>query len=204
VSTTSDRGLLSFVTDAWPVLALGVVGALIIRACVPAHPAAPPPASAGLAAPAAATAAAPAFDAQAAARINNSQAAAALGAMTPDSSPAQLVDALNLLVIDFGQGSSALPQGVDPILTQVATVLEARSPSERYEVSAHTDGSGTPLSDLELSRRRAQAVIDFLVNQGVPGERLQARGAGDLDPAAGESNEESRLRSRHLEFAVLP
>jgi outer membrane protein OmpA-like peptidoglycan-associated protein len=59
------------------------------------------------------------------------------------------------------------------------------------------------LADLELSRRRAQAVVDFLVNQGASGERLQARGEGDEDAVAGETSQESRSRSRRLEFALL-
>jgi outer membrane protein OmpA-like peptidoglycan-associated protein len=86
----------------------------------------------------------------------------------------------------------------------VAATIAARPPGERYEISGHTNPTESPLADLELSRRRAQAVIDFLVNQGIASQRLQARGAGDAEPVSSEPDEESRLRNRRLEFALLP
>jgi outer membrane protein OmpA-like peptidoglycan-associated protein len=191
MAVAQDRGVIGFITDVWPLVALGVIGALLIRACVPVHPA---PSAAAVAPP---------FDTQTAARIGDSHAIAALSALTPESSPAQVVEALNLLAVDFAVGNSTLPQSAEPILTRVAGVLAARPLSERFEISAHADGTGSPLADLELSRRRAQAVVDFLVNQGASGERLQARGEGDEDAVAGETSQESRSRSRRLEFALL-
>jgi OOP family OmpA-OmpF porin len=187
-----DHGAVRFITDVWPLLALGLIGALIIRACAPVHSALPAPTSA------------PAFDVPSAARVGNAHATAALDSLTPQSSPAQMLDALNLPVIDFAAGSSTLPEAAEPVLTRVATVIAARPPSERFEVSGHTDGTGSPLADLELSRRRAQAVVDFLVKQGVPTQRLQARGDGDQDPVTSEATEEARFRNRRLQFTLLP
>jgi len=191
-SAAPEPGPVRFIMDAWPLLALGVIGALIIRACVPVHPAPP---VAGAAAP---------FDAATAVRIGNWHALAAFGALTPESGPKQVLEALNLLVVDFRPGSSALPESAEPVLLQALTVIETRPPSERYEITGHTDGSGSPLADLELSRRRAQAVVDFLVNQGVRSERLRARGSGDQDPVASEPGAESRFRNQRLEFALQP
>jgi outer membrane protein OmpA-like peptidoglycan-associated protein len=185
-----DQGVIRFITDAWPVLALGVVGALIIRACVPVH--APPPAAAA------------AFDPQTAAHVGNFQAMAALSALTPQSDTGQVLDALNQLVIDFPGGSATLPDSAEPVLIKVAAVLAARPASERFEISGHADGTGSPLADLELARRRAQAVVDYLVNQGVPAESLRARGIGDPEASAGEPSEEARLRNQRLQFALLP
>ncbi len=193
VGAAPDRGPLRFVMDAWPVLALGVIGAAIIRACVPVHTAAPAPAVS-----------APPVDAQAAVRDSNWHAVGALKALTPQSGSQQVLDALNLLMIDFGPGSSALPASAEPVLVQAAAVIEARPASERLEITGHTDASGSPLADLELSRRRAQAVIDFLVNQGVASERLRARGSDDQAAASAEPGEDSRLRNQRLQFALLP
>lgn len=187
-----DQGVIRFFTDTWPVLALGAIGALIIRACVPAHP------GPALAAPL------PPSDAAPTVRIGNSAAMAAMSALTPESSVAQAIAALNLVVIDFGVGSSTLPDKATPALIQVAQVISARASSDRLEISAHADGTGSPLADLELSRRRGQAVVDFLVNQGVPAQQLQARGVSDQDPVASEPGHESSVRNQHIEFTLLP
>jgi len=190
--TASDDGAIRFFTDAWPLLALGVIGALIIRACVPAHPG-----------PAVA-ATAPPSDTPPAVRIGNSPATAALSALTPESGIAQVMEALNLVLIDFGASRSTLPDAAGPVLTKVAAAISARPASERLEISAHADGTGSPLADLELSRRRAQALVDFLVNQGVPPQRLRARGVSDQDPVASEPGPESSVRNQRIQFTLLP
>jgi len=187
-----DQGVMRFVTDVWPLLALGVIGALLIRACAPIHSAQP---VAGFA---------PGFDASNAVRVGNWHAMAALDALAPDADAARVLEALNLPVIDFAPGSAMLPDPAEPLLVRVAAVIVARPPNERYEICGHTDGTGSPLADLELSRQRAQAVADFLVNQGVARERVQARGAGDAEPVAHDATDEARFRNRRLAFAMLP
>jgi OmpA-OmpF porin, OOP family len=188
-----DHGTIRFFMDAWPLLALGVIGALIIRACVPAHPG-----------PAVVAGTPPSEAPPAAVRIGNSAATSALNALTPESGAAQVLDALNLVAIDFDVGRSALPEAATPVLTRVAEVISARLASERLEVSAHADGTGSPLADLELSRRRAQAVVDFLVNQGIPAQQLQARGVSTEDPVAREPGQESSVRNQRIQFTLLP
>lgn len=190
----SDDGVLRFFTDAWPLVALGIIAAVIIRACVPiqqspvAAEAAPRPDTA-----------APAPE-----RIGNSRPVAALSALTPESGIGQVVDALNLVSIDFGPGSSTLPDASESVLTLAAAAIAGRPGPERFEVSAHADGTLSPLADLELSRRRSQAVVDFLVNEGVPAQRLQARSIGDQDQVASEPGQESGPRNQRIQFTLLP
>jgi outer membrane protein OmpA-like peptidoglycan-associated protein len=187
----ADQGVTRFVTDVWPLLALGVIGALIIRACVPA-PAAP------------AAAGASAYDPQTAPHGGNYQALASLSALTPQSDTARVLEALNQLTLDFPAGSATLPDSADAMLAKVAAVLAARPASERFEISGHADGTGSPLADLELARRRAQAVVDYLVNLGVPEERLAARGIADPDTPSTEPADAARVRNQRLEFSLLP
>ena len=188
----ADRGVIRFITDTWPLVALGVIGAVIIRACEPVHPTAP------------AAASSPASEPQTAARTVNFQAMAALATLTPESGTAQVLEALNLLVIDFPAGAAALPDSAEPVLTKVAAALAARPPSERFGISAHADGTGSPLADLELARRRAQAVVDYLINQGVPSQKLEARGIRDPETPPGEPGDQGLLGNRRLQFALLP
>src|SRR5690242_1712016 len=125
--TAPDNGAIRFFTDAWPLLALGVIGALIIRACVPAHPGP------------AVVATTPLSDEPPVVRIGNSAATAAFNALTPESGVAQVIAALNLVAIDFGVGRSTLPDAAAPVLTRIAEVISARPSSERLEISAHAD-----------------------------------------------------------------
>jgi OmpA-OmpF porin, OOP family len=192
-SADQDHAALRFFTDVWPLIALGLIGAVVVRACVPVHPAA-----------ALTAGSAPPVDAPASVHAGRSHAMVALSALTPESSSEQVLEALNLTTVDFGAGSSALPDDADLVLIQVAGVIAARPASERFEISGRADGAGSPLSDLDLSRRRAQAVVDFLVNQGIDAQRLQAQGLGDLDPVGNDTGPQARFPNRHLEFKYLP
>jgi outer membrane protein OmpA-like peptidoglycan-associated protein len=124
--------------------------------------------------------------------------------LTPDSGIEQVVVALNQVSIDFSASSSTLPESSEAVLTKAAAAIAARPAAERYQVSAHADGALSPLADLELSRRRSQAVVDFLVDQGVPPQRLQARALGDQDPVASEPGQQSGPRYQRIQFTLLP
>jgi outer membrane protein OmpA-like peptidoglycan-associated protein len=188
----SDHTTLRFFTDAWPLLALGIIGAVIIRACVPAPPSAPGAESSAR------------LDASSPDKLFNAGALAALGALTPDAEVGHVVEALNLVSVDFAAGNSTLPDSADPVLTRAAAVISAGPDSEHFEVSAHSDGMLSPLADLELSRRRSQAVVDFLVNQGVASQRLRARAIGDQDPVTTEPGQEAGTRKQRIQFTLLP
>ena len=199
-SPSSDNGLTRFFTGVWPLLALFVTCAVTIRACVPSQEGIAPSAAAPSAVAAYDSAPVPAANAA----NNNSLTMAALGALTPDSEIADVLAALNRVTIAFAPTSAAVPDGADALLVQAAGVLQTRPQSERFEIAAYADDAGSPLSDLELARRRAQAVIDFLVNQGVPAQRLQGRGVADEDPAAREPGQLSGPRTQRIQFTLLP
>jgi len=188
----TEPGPASTAVAAAPLLALGVIAALLIRACVPSHSA---PAPAG---------AVPVFDSGLAAQLANHAAEQALAGLPPDASAALILAALNRTIIDFTPGSLEVPDSAIELLRHAARILSQRPAAERYLVTGHADGSGTPLSDLEWSRRYSQAVVDFLVSQGVAKDRLEARGAGDEQPLAAGISEEARLRNRRIEFSLLP
>jgi outer membrane protein OmpA-like peptidoglycan-associated protein len=187
-----DHGALRFFTDAWPLFALGIIAAVIVRACVPDH-------QSPLVAETASR-----FDASTAEKTVNGPAVAALSALAPESGIEQVLQALNLVSIDFGTGRSTLPDASEPVLAMAAAAISARPVTERFEVSARADGMLSPLADLELSRRRSQGLVDFLVIEGVPAQRLQARPIGDQDPVAGEPGHDLSLRNQRIQFTLLP
>jgi outer membrane protein OmpA-like peptidoglycan-associated protein len=72
----------------------------------------------------------------------------------------------------------------------------------RARVEGHTDSSGSPEHNLQLSRARAESVVAFLVGQGVAAERLEAAGFGSEHPVADNATREGRGRNRRVEIVL--
>lgn len=65
-----------------------------------------------------------------------------------------------------------------PTLNKVVSILK-ENPSTRLEVVSHTDSQGDDASNLALSEKRAKAVVDYLISQGISAGRLKAVGKGE-------------------------
>ncbi|MEY4575614.1 MAG: hypothetical protein RL701_317, partial [Pseudomonadota bacterium] len=90
------------------------------------------------------------------------------------------------------------------LLSEVADVL-ARNPQLRLvQVQGHTDNRGNSAQNLELSQRRAEAVVAWLVNAGIESERLEAKGFGDERPLVPNLTPDNRARNRRVQFVIVP
>ncbi len=89
-----------------------------------------------------------------------------------------------------------------PILDSVARWLLS-NPSMVVEIAGHTDNIGPAEYNLRLSQRRAEAVRQYLINKGVPPERIYARGYGETQPIADNSTEEGRSQNRRVEIRII-
>lgn len=56
------------------------------------------------------------------------------------------------------------------------------NPNVTIELMSHTDSRGTPADNFELSQKRAQSVVDYLISKGISPDRLQAKGYGESQP----------------------
>jgi peptidoglycan-associated lipoprotein len=56
------------------------------------------------------------------------------------------------------------------------------NPNVTIELMSHTDSRGTPADNIELSQKRAQSVVDYLISKGIQPDRLKARGYGESQP----------------------
>lgn len=77
------------------------------------------------------------------------------------------------------------------------------NPTVRLEISGHTDSDGSEDHNAELSTKRANAVVDHLVNNGIPAERLVAKGYGAEQPLAPNDTDEHKAKNRRTEMRVL-
>ncbi len=74
----------------------------------------------------------------------------------------------------------------------------------QVEISGHTDNIGRKNYNLWLSRKRANAVVEYLINKGIDERRLIAKGYGDSRPLASNDNEiDGRELNRRVEFRII-
>lgn len=88
-------------------------------------------------------------------------------------------------------------------LDNVVRLLE-ENPSLKFSINGHTDNTGNAADNLNLSRNRANAVVNYLVGKGVQASRLSAEGFGSSQPVAGNQTEEGRAKNRRTELKVRP
>jgi outer membrane protein OmpA-like peptidoglycan-associated protein len=91
----------------------------------------------------------------------------------------------------------------DALLTEIANVLMSHPELLQVEVQGHTDDTGSPARNSQLSQERAEAVKDWLNRAGVERDRLLAKGYGAEKPVAPNLNERNRARNRRVEFVIL-
>ncbi len=78
-----------------------------------------------------------------------------------------------------------------------------KNPTVRIQLNGHTDNIGTDEYNSSLSERRALAVVDWLINNGISSYRLKHRGFGALLPVAGNETEEGRALNRRTEMQII-
>ena len=129
------------------------------------------------------------------------------GLLTPDSScaTADVVKVLNLQVINFASAGARVPASALEDLNQSAQVLNAcarNGKTAKLEVAGYSDNVGGTQANLQLSKKRAEAVRAYLVKTGVPADSLVAQGYGDARPVASNDTASGRFANRRIEFVA--
>ena len=103
----------------------------------------------------------------------------------------------------FALDSAAVRSDLRRDLGVVAGNLQAY-PNSTISIEGHTDNTGTANYNRILSQRRANAVADILVNNGVPPARLYAVGRGENEPVASNLSVTGRAQNRRVEIVIRP
>jgi len=102
----------------------------------------------------------------------------------------------------FDVDQAELKPGGQQQLARVADFLR-NHPDRGVVVEGHTDSTASDTYNLALSQRRANAVEDFLITQGVEPTRISARGYGEQLPVATNDTAAGRQQNRRVELVVL-
>jgi outer membrane protein OmpA-like peptidoglycan-associated protein len=123
----------------------------------------------------------------------------------PDKALAEFVDG-EIVIFDkvyFDFDLDRIKPSSYPVLDAVVTILKAYPVIERIEVQGHTDDRGTDAYNLDLSPRRAAAVMNYLMNAGISADRLSSRGYGEsANIIPGAQTEEEHARNRRVQFVI--
>jgi hypothetical protein len=102
--------------------------------------------------------------------------------------------------IFFDSGKAEIKPESDTAIIQISKLLKSIESLKLYVVG-HTDNVGTIDANMKLSKDRADAVVNALINKhGIPSARLKSYGVASLAPVSSNDNEEGRAKNRRVEL----
>jgi outer membrane protein OmpA-like peptidoglycan-associated protein len=104
--------------------------------------------------------------------------------------------------IEFVSGQPEVTVDSMVIIEQLAAALLENSELEGIEIQVHTDDSGSPSYSRRLSQQRADAVVELLVQLGVPQRRLRGKGYGPDQPLAPNVSDANRARNNRVQIVI--
>ncbi len=107
-----------------------------------------------------------------------------------------------LPVVYFPSGGIRLVAEAQDNLRHAANYMRTH-PNVHVELRSHSDSEGARSVNLQLSRKRAEVVKEFLVKLGIDPERLRVRAYGEAHPVASNATEEGRLLNRRVEIVPI-
>jgi outer membrane protein OmpA-like peptidoglycan-associated protein len=105
--------------------------------------------------------------------------------------------------INFEYDKAKIKRDSYYILDAIAAALQGNSTIQLLEIAGHTDERGDDAYNLDLSDRRAAAVLRYLTGKGVDPKRLESQGYGETRPKDPRSTPAAYAKNRRVEFVIL-
>jgi len=105
--------------------------------------------------------------------------------------------------VEFARNSDVIETASEAVLEDVRIALSTTPEIQRVRVEGHTDGLGNENANLDLARRRAATVVRWLLDRGIPSQRLEAWGCGEWHPIETNDTAKGRRNNRRVEFHIL-
>ncbi|HLM47091.1 MAG TPA: OmpA family protein, partial [Myxococcaceae bacterium] len=103
----------------------------------------------------------------------------------------------------FETGSANIQKQSLKLLDEVAVVLARNPELGPVVIEGHTDNVGSDKLNLNLSQRRAQSVMDYLISKDIAAQRLRAKGFGESRPIATNATPLGRAKNRRVDFRLI-
>jgi OOP family OmpA-OmpF porin len=100
-------------------------------------------------------------------------------------------------VVMYGFDSAEIKSEAFPMLDEAVSILK-KNPELKVEIDGHTDNIGPAAYNMNLSERRAKAIMKYFVDKGVEAERLTTKGFGLTMPAVSNDTKEGRAKNRRV------
>jgi outer membrane protein OmpA-like peptidoglycan-associated protein len=104
--------------------------------------------------------------------------------------------------IEFETGSSTIKEISKDILDRIFVDVTATD-GTKVIVSGHTDNTGSPQINKNLSEARAKSVADYLISKGIPVVRVSSVGYGQDKPIADNSTSSGRAKNRRVSIELM-
>jgi outer membrane protein OmpA-like peptidoglycan-associated protein len=105
--------------------------------------------------------------------------------------------------VQFQAGTDVLLRGSIGVLDAVALAVDDHPQIRLLEIQGHTDSDGSMSANLDLSQRRAEAVLAYLVDLGMDPSLFVATGYGEVMPIADNNSAAGKAKNRRVDFVVL-
>jgi outer membrane protein OmpA-like peptidoglycan-associated protein len=102
----------------------------------------------------------------------------------------------------FGFDSSELQTNARDNLQDLSDSLK-EFPNTDVLIVGHTDSTGSDVYNQGLSERRSDSAAAFLVQQGIPGDRITSEGRGETEPVASNDDDVGQQLNRRVEVAIF-
>ncbi|HIA35896.1 MAG TPA: OmpA family protein [Flavobacteriales bacterium] len=104
--------------------------------------------------------------------------------------------------LEFNFGSAVISFGSYSYLDELSNLLN-NNPEWRIKLSGHTDNVGSESLNLLLSKKRAEAIREVLINRSVSSDRIIVKYYGETQPITGNDTEEGRQRNRRVDMLMI-
>jgi len=123
----------------------------------------------------------------------------------PDKKPEIIIEKEAPIILEgvtFETGSTTLTSGAKDVLNKVIRTM-VDYPEMILEVGGYTDNRGSRQLNLTLSQKRADAVKEYMIEEGISEDRIHATGHGPDNPVESNDTAEGRAKNRRIEFKRL-
>lgn len=105
--------------------------------------------------------------------------------------------------IQFEFNKAVIKEVSFDLLNEIVDVIQKNPHVLKIRIEGHASSEGPDAYNMQLSDRRAKAVMKFFTDKGVSDKRMVAQGFGETKPIADNETEEGKIKNRRVEFNII-